>query len=175
MTSSSPPFQWQKGDLWNTDPSTFVARTAVKRKDVSHCYLTDDAIFKLLVIRREGYANGKRLSKFNGTEFTKCGTLRSNHKGRGAPALAPDGTVMTVKTGKKQQHTIVLNGGNEKLLVGDWSLENYISRDSYPGYEAWHNKHTWSGDEAELGGVPATSINSVSKVFDKSEGQQVAS
>lgn len=131
---------------------------------MSHCYLTDDAIFKLLVIRREGYTNGKRLSSFNGTKFTKCGTLRSNHKGKGAPALAPDGTVMTVKTGKKQQRTIVLNGGNEKLLVGDWSLENYISRDNYPGFKEWHENQTWTGDDAELAGVPVININSVSKV-----------
>ncbi|OBT69511.1 hypothetical protein VE03_01146 [Pseudogymnoascus sp. 23342-1-I1] len=159
MTSSSPPSQWQKGDLWDTDPQTFVAREAVKRLDLTKCYLTDDAIMKLLVNKRERTITGINISRFNETEFVKNGFLRSRHKGRGAPALAPDGTVMTVVAGAHHGSTIVLNGGNGSLPAGNWSIENYQAKSDHPGYKEWLSKIKRTNVDALRAGIPLMSIN----------------
>lgn len=62
--ASNPP-QWKKGDLWDTDPNTFVAREAVKRLDLTECHLTDDTIMRLLVNKRERTISGVNISRFN--------------------------------------------------------------------------------------------------------------
>lgn len=131
----------------------------MKRQDLTECYLTDDAIMKLLVNRRERTISGVNISRFNETEFIKGGFLRSRHKGKGAPALAPDGTVMTVTTGAHHNGTVVLHGGNPNLPVGSWSVENYQARSDQPGYYAWLSKIKWTGDDALRGGIPLTAIN----------------
>lgn len=159
MASNSPPSQWQKGDLWDTDPNTFIAREAVKRLDLTECYLSDDAIMKFLINKREKTIRSANISKFNETEFVKGGFLRSRHKGRGAPALAPDGTVMTVVAGAHHSSTIVLNGGDRSLPVGTWSLENYQAKIDHPGYKEWLAKIKWTSADALRAGIPLTSIN----------------
>ncbi|KFY47635.1 hypothetical protein V496_10521 [Pseudogymnoascus sp. VKM F-4515 (FW-2607)] len=140
MASNSAPPQWQKGDLWDTDPNTFVAREAIKRLDLTQCYLTDDAIMKLLINKRERTITAINIFRFNEIEFVKNGFLRSRHRGRGAPALAPDGTVMAVMAGAHHGSTIVLNGGNSSLPAGSWSIENYQAKSDHPGYEQWLSK-----------------------------------
>lgn len=159
MASSSTPPQWQKGDLWDTDPNTFVAREAIKRLDLTQCYLTDDAIMKLLINKRERTITGINIFRFNEVEFVKNGFLRSRHKGRGAPALAPDGTVMTVMAGAHHSSTIVLNGGNSSLPAGSWSIENYQAKSDHPGYAQWLSKMKWTNIEALRAGIPPSSIN----------------
>lgn len=159
MASNSSPSQWQKGDLWDTDPNTFVAREAVKRLDLSKCYLSDDAIMKFLVNKREKTIRGPNISRFNETEFVKGGFLRSRHKGKGAPALAPDGTVMTVIAGAHHSSHTVLNGGDRSLPVGDWSLENYQAKSDHPGYKEWLVKIKWTSADAMRAGIPLASIN----------------
>lgn len=159
MASNSPPSQWQKGDLWDTDPNTFVAREAVKRLDLSECYLSDDAILKFLINKREKTIRSANISRFNETEFVKGGFLRSKHKGRGAPALAPDGTVMTVVAGAHHSSTIILNGGDRSLPVGTWSLKNYQAKSDHPGYKEWLSKIKWTSADALRAGIPLTSIN----------------
>ncbi|KFY33798.1 hypothetical protein V494_07313 [Pseudogymnoascus sp. VKM F-4513 (FW-928)] len=159
MASNSPPSQWPKGDLWDTDPNTFIAREAVKRLDLKECYLTDDAIMKFLINRREKTIKGKEIFEFNETEFVKGGFLRSRHKGRGAPALAPDGTVMTALAGAHHNSTIVLDGGDRSLLSGSWSIENYQAKSDHPGYKEWLAKIKWTTGDALRAGIPLTSIN----------------
>ncbi|KFY07222.1 hypothetical protein V492_07342 [Pseudogymnoascus sp. VKM F-4246] len=159
MASNSPPSQWPQGDLWDTDPNTFIAREAVKRLDLKECYLTDDAIMKFLINRREKTIKGKEIFGFNETEFVKGGFLRSRHKGRGAPALAPDGTVMTALAGAHHNSTIVLDGGDRSLLSGSWSIENYQAKSDHPGYNEWLAKIKWTTGDALRAGIPLTSIN----------------
>lgn len=160
MAHNSPPPQWQKGDLWDTDPDTFLAREAVRRDDLTECFLSDDAIMKLLINKREKTIKGTHISKFNEAEFAKHGILKSRHKGRGAPALAPDGTVMTVLAGTQHNTIIQLNGGNRNLPVGNWSVENYQAMKDHPGYNAWLARIKRTTIEAVRAGIPLMSINS---------------
>jgi hypothetical protein len=159
MAHNSPSPQWQKGDLWDTDPNTFLAREAVKRDNLTEAYLTDDAIMKLLVNKREKTIKGTVISRFNEAEFAKGAILRSKHKGRGAPALAPDGTVMTVVAGTQHNTVIQLNGGNRNLPVGNWSVENYQAMSDHPGYNAWLTGIKRTTGDALRAGIPLTSIN----------------
>ncbi|KFY38338.1 hypothetical protein V495_06630 [Pseudogymnoascus sp. VKM F-4514 (FW-929)] len=141
MAQNSPPPQWQNGDLWDTDPNTFLAREAVKREDLSECYLTDDAIMSCSSTGAKGQSPASR------------------HKGKGAPALAPDGTVMTVLAGTQHNTTVELHGGNRDLPVGNWSVENYQAMSGHPGYKAWLAKIKWTAADALRAGIPLTAIN----------------
>ncbi|KFY23169.1 hypothetical protein V493_06036 [Pseudogymnoascus sp. VKM F-4281 (FW-2241)] len=130
-----------------------------------------DAIMKFLVNKRERTISGVHISNFNETEFVKGGYLRTRHNGRGAPALAPDGTVMTSVAGSHHNSHIVLNGGNHSLLAGDWSIENYQAKSDHPGYEEWLSKIKWTNSDALRSGIPLTSINATMTTAAKSVQQ----
>ncbi|KFZ03401.1 hypothetical protein V501_09375 [Pseudogymnoascus sp. VKM F-4519 (FW-2642)] len=148
--SESPPSPPQslKGELWDTVPNTLLAREAIKRLDLKECDLTDDAIMKILVNKSEKIIAGANIWRFNENVFLKGGYLKSRHKGRGAPALAPDGTVMTVLAGAHRTTKIVLHGGDLNLPVGDWSIENYQARSDHPNYNEWLSKIKWTTADA---------------------------
>lgn len=120
---------------------------------------------QLLVNKRERTISGVNISRFNEYEFVKGGFLRSRHKGKGAPALAPDGTVMTVTAGANHNSTIVLHGGNHNLPAGSWSVENYQAKSDHPGYKEWLSKIKWTNADALRSGIPLTSIT---RYIDKS-------
>ncbi|OBT89278.1 hypothetical protein VE02_02558 [Pseudogymnoascus sp. 03VT05] len=159
MASESPPTQLLKGELWDTDPNTFLAREAIKRLDLKECYFSDDAVMKFLVNKKERTITGVNISRFNEAEFAKGGILRSKHKGRGVPAPAPDGTVMTVLAGYNHATLIVLNGGDNSLIVGSWTIENFQEKSDQPGYNEWLSKAKWTAADALRAGIPLTSIN----------------
>ncbi|OAF62687.1 hypothetical protein VC83_01149 [Pseudogymnoascus destructans] len=124
---------------------------------------------KLLVHKHEGRLRGIHLTIFNETEFLKSDHLRCNHKGKGAPALALDGTAMTTMAGQKYKHLIVLNGGDSTLPIGKWTTKNYRSKSDHPGYEEWLSRIKWTAAEAREDGVPSASINKIMTTLNKSK------
>ncbi|OBT45974.1 hypothetical protein VE00_03749 [Pseudogymnoascus sp. WSF 3629] len=157
--SPPPPPQSLKGELWDTAPDTFLAREAIKRLDLKECYLSDDAVMKIQINKSEMTITGVNIWRFNDNVFLKGGHLKSKHKGRGAPALAPDGTVMTMLGGTHRTAKIVLNGGDNSLPVGDCSVENYRAMSDHPKYNEWLAKVKWTAADALRAGIPLTSIN----------------
>ncbi|OBU01370.1 hypothetical protein VE01_00234 [Pseudogymnoascus verrucosus] len=157
--SPPPPPQSLKGELWDTVPNTLLAREAIKRVDLKECNLTDDAIMKILVNKSERTITGANIWRFNENVFLKGGYLKSRHKGRGAPALAPDGTVMTVLAGAHRTTKILLHGGDLSLPVGEWTIENYQARSDHPNYNEWLSKIKWTTADALRAGIPLASIN----------------
>jgi hypothetical protein len=157
--SPPPPPQSLKGELWDTAPDTFLAREAIKRLDLKECYLSDDAVMKIQINKSEMTITGVNIWRFNDNVFLKGGHLKSKHKGRGAPALAPDGTVMTMLGGTHRTAKIVLNGGDNSLPVGDCFVENYRAMSDHPKYNEWLAKVKWTAADALRAGIPLTSIN----------------
>lgn len=158
MASNQQPKMRTHIALWNTNPRFFVAQEAVKRHDFRRCHLSDDAIMKLAINKREKFLHNAAIEVFESVSVNSL-RAREKRKRRGAPALAPDGTVMSIMIDHKGNDRVVLNGGRTSLRDGGWTVENYHTKSDHPSYRDWLSRIVWTADEAVNKGIPREAIN----------------
>jgi hypothetical protein len=111
--------------LYDPDPDTFVARDVVTRRDLRRVRLSDFAVVTFQMHIQTGLLNKVAVDIFENV-YIRGAKVRVTRLHEGRPALAPDGTVMSMGG--------FAYPGSTSQIAGQWNTENVKN---CPGYDTW--------------------------------------
>lgn len=111
--------------LYDPDPDTFVARDAVTERDLRRVRLSDFAVVTLQMHIQTCLLSKVAVDIFENV-YVRGAKIRVTRLHEGRPALAPDGTVMSMGG--------VAYPGSTGQAAGQWNTENVKD---CPGYDIW--------------------------------------
>lgn len=133
--------------LYDPDPNTFVPRDVVQQKTLRRVRLSDFAVITLQLNIQNGHLSKAAVDIFE-TVYVQGAKPRSARVHEGRPALAPDGSIMS------------MNGigypGGSGLPAGKWTTENVKD---CPGYEEWLAQLVQTEGEMVARGFPVERKN----------------
>jgi len=133
--------------LYDPDPDTFVPQDVVQQRDLRRVRLSDFAVVALQLNIKNGHISKAAVDLFENV-YVRGAKPRTTRVHEGRPALAPDGSVMS------------MNGdaypGASQQPAGKWNIENVHD---CPGYKDWLAKLTQTESEMEASGFPISSKN----------------
>jgi hypothetical protein len=111
--------------LWDPNPQTFVAQDAVKNKDLRRVRLSDFAVIAFAMNITGGHLTKGAVDIFENV-YVRGAKPRRTRLHEGHPALAPDGTVMSMDG--------IAYPGDTGQPAGQWNTTNV---DKCPGFANW--------------------------------------
>jgi len=133
--------------LYNPDPDTFVAQDAVKDRTLRYVRLSDFAVLAFNMNIWSGQVNKAAVDMFENV-YVRGAKPRLSRVHEGRPALAPDGTVMSIGG--------IAYPGSSGQRVGQWHPDNVKG---CPGYQQWITQLTQTEAQIVARGYDADEKN----------------
>ena len=149
MTPNVPPEVMASRPLWDPDPETFVAQAAVGSQDLRRVKLSDFVVMALEINRLEKRLSKAEIDVFESV-YVRGANVRSSRKHEGRPALAPDGTVMSMR------EVAYIGNGEHQAELGHWTP---LTVKECEGYKEWLARIVQTQEDLRKRGIDLAQTN----------------